>query len=412
MSSKKPNFIEPVLELCAEDTKFTEMLELFRENVPDLKPIDFFQPNSKLRLHDPSSVSNLHMYALLSFHFVRAAPTNKRVGCSFIGKVSKKKGSGPGIFFNRPHVMELCNLLLNGDGYSFVSITDSAVKKIWESLERKFRRADNEESQKCTQSLVFDREALLPGACAPVKDSTSSKSLRNRSVTVSNSSQKRSPAPAADITRSRSAKRSKPVKVIVPPDSNSSGPSFKFNYKFVHRSTVLRQVARIRSLKLQNKTIQSELTSKTAELMVSNHEFGNLNEAHSTLKSEFDQLSVVHETVCKSNKDLTVQLKSLKREIECLTNKLLILEEIQNDINAVESRMDDPNFEIESEIKKVNEDFDTGKDFPQIKVRHSLKNINPRVHLGITLIRQIGRVSLENTMPLFVALGNAVFGQN
>lgn len=401
-----PNSFDSVLELCDVDTQFTEMLELFRKTVPDLQPVDFFQPNSKLKLFNPSLVSNMHMYALLSFHYARFNSTNKRSGSSFIGRLSKNKGSGPGIYFNRSHVTELCNLLLNGEGYSHINVTDHAVKKVWEALAGKFRSCED------TQHFTFDRVALLPGVYTPVKDSSKSKSLRSGSVTASNTIQKRPAAPLTDKTPLRSIKRSKLVREQVPSGGDVSGPSFKFNYKFVHRSTLFRQASRIKSLKIQNKTIKSELTSKTAELMVSKHEFGKLHEAHSTLKSELDKQSVMHETICQSNKDLTEQLKNLKKEIDFLTNKLLLLEELQNDVNYVESKVDDPNFEIESAIKKVNFDFDADKDFPKIKVRYSFQKINPCIHLGIILIRQIGRVSLENTMPLFVALANSVFGQN
>ena len=78
----------------------------------------------------------------------------------------------------------------------------------------------------------------------------------------------------------------------------------------------------------------------------------------------------------------------------------------------LKNQIDDPNFKIQSEIMKASNDFDINKEFPEILVRNSLKRINPAIHLGIMMIRQIGRVSLENTMPLFLALANSVFGQN
>ena len=79
-------------------------------------------------------------------------------------------------------------------------------------------------------------------------------------------------------------------------------------------------------------------------------------------------------------------------------------------MKAIKNQIDDPNFKIQSEIMKASNDFDINKEFPEILVRNSLKRINPAIHLGIMMIRQIGRVSLENTMPLFLALANSVFG--
>ena len=154
MSSQEHNPLAPVLELCSGDDKFVNMLELFKKNVPDIKAIDFFQPNSKLKLYYPSTVTNLQMYALLSFHFVRAGNKNKRSGISFIGRLGKNDNT-PAIFFNRSHVLSLCNLLLNGNCDTTILISDTTMKKMWDSLHGNFRSCMDEESGRLFGNLIY-----------------------------------------------------------------------------------------------------------------------------------------------------------------------------------------------------------------------------------------------------------------
>ena len=408
MGSNENKSLTPVIDFYSKDENFVRMLELFRKNDTDLGPIDFFQTiNSRLGKLNPISVTNLHMYALLSFHFVRYPTKNRRSGCAFIGRLNNSKSSGQGIYFSMPHVLALCNLLLNDHAISTVTVTEATLKKVWERLKNFKSRSSSESTN--LQNATFDIECANTNVAGRKTTANNNIGLRTFTPRRDNPSLKRSASPV-DATAAVIIKRPKPLKIN--PKSNKVLSRSKTNYKYMHRVTVFRQAARIKALRAQNKTLQNELSDKKSELMFSNHEMANLEETHTLLQKKFGQISENFENTCKLNKDLNKQLKSHKNEIEYLTNKLFILEELQSDVNAIEDKLDDPNFVMESEVKQINEDFDAGKEFPQIKVRLSLKKINPAIHLGVVLIRQIGRVSLENTMPLFLALANSVFGQN
>ena len=60
---------------------------MFEKIIPDIEPIDFFQPNSRLKIVDPSVITNLHVYSLLYLHFARFPSKNKRSGINFIGVI-------------------------------------------------------------------------------------------------------------------------------------------------------------------------------------------------------------------------------------------------------------------------------------------------------------------------------------
>ncbi len=185
-------------------------------------------------------------------------------------------------------------------------------------------------------------------------------------------------------------------------------------YKLQHWSTVTRQAARISNLKTKQKHLEPEITSQKADNLILSKDLVKLQEKHKLLQLKFEKFRSMHATVCMSNLNLNQELKTSKEEVLYLTDKMMVLEELNNDLNAVESKIGDPDFQLNEEIDKIVANFDSEKEFPEILVRQSTsqKKINPVIHLGIILIRQIGRVSLENTMPLFLALANSVFGQN
>ena len=399
MNSGKQNTLDAVLDLCLEDIKFTELVDLFRKTVPDIDAIDFFQPNSKLRKFDSINLTNLHIYALLSFHFNRQASKNRRSAVMFIGTLCKKKNSKPGIHFNRNHVLTLLNLILGPENI----IADSDLMKIWDYLDTNFKSCRTEESGRFIGDLKFDRN-IIPGLSivkipSPrIRPKVGKRPLKRPQVV-----ELKSPSTPCKRPKAINLKQSNNKLFLSHPNKN---------LKLVYRSTLIRQAARINSLKNQNEKFRSQLTDKEAENVDLVTELKTLQAEKIDLEIKLNKFNDMHENVCKHNKMLNEKLENSKNEIHYLTNKLLYLEEIQNDFDAIEDKFDDPNFEIESEFKKLNEDFENCQEFPQILVRTSIKKINPVVHLGITLIRQIGRVSLENTMPLFLALANSVFGQN
>ena len=135
MSINEASSLSRVLEIYPQDEKFVQLLELFRRNVPEIEPVVFFQPNSRLRNLFSDSVTNLHMFAPLSFHFLRFPSTNRRSGCSFIGRAENRKNSRNGIYLSRSRVMSPYNMVLKTDVNDNI-VTDNQSKKIWGELEK------------------------------------------------------------------------------------------------------------------------------------------------------------------------------------------------------------------------------------------------------------------------------------
>ena len=397
MSSVNVNALKSVIDLATSDCKFVEMLDLFKCHVPDLEALDFFQPNSRLRDLEPALLTNFHMYSVLYFHYLRYGT---KFGKSFIGRITNTKKSDPGLYFSRDHVLSLCSLILKQ------KITNVNMLKIWQTLDRKFKSCKTEESSKFIGDSPFEIELIIPGF-------TSSSEVRNSDRLAG---VKCKPASPLDEPVTCPAKRAKKT---VPKVANCKSPAIipnvkprqlAKNFKFVHRSTVTRQAARITSLKMKNSAAMHELTEKKVEILELTSVLKNLQAEHSKLTLKFEEFTSMHETVCHTNNKFRKELEDCKNEVRYLSNKLLELEDLQSTVSHVENKIDDPDFEIDSAISKANDDFEAGN-FPKIVVRNSTKDINPKIPLAIILIRNIGRVSLENTMPLLCALANSVFGQ-
>ena len=407
MNSSNQVSHDPLLKLCNEDTQFVALIKMFEKIIPDIEPMDFFQPHSRLKIVDPSVITNLHVYSLLYFHFARFPSKNKRSGINFIGVIGKNKNRKPGIYFNRSHVLSLYRSILRSDN----DITEFLLKKLYDGLDKNFRSCRTEESGKFIGDTKFNRASISSVLSTP---EIKSKRLSRSSRTVSaNNSLKRQLDTLPKLSCSNLGKRLKRSKVVEPCDSLSlKNCSTSKNYKFVHRATVNRQASRIKCLRRRNLICESKLASKEAEVMVLANDLKKLQEEYQNLKIEFKGFSDMHSTVCKTNSSITRKLETSSNEIHYLSHKLMFFEDLKSDLKAIKNQIDDPNFKIQSEIMKASNDFDINKEFPEILVRNSLKRINPAIHLGIMMIRQIGRVSLENTMPLFLALANSVFGQN
>ena len=386
--------LTPTLSLCSGDAKFVEMYELFRNILPDLELVDFFQPNSKLSLLKPSEVTYLHMHSLLSIHFSRKACSNRRTGVKFGGYTGCSKKSEPGIYFSLVHVTSICELITGQ------SILGKDVKLIWDHLRQSFQLCLSEESRRFIGDTLFDLKTIVSNPI-PIRLGQNVDRIKLRTRVV----KKRSLSP--DIQCNSFPKIVKLTEPLCIGNSALTVRPYK-NYTLTHRSTVIRQNSRIKSLKLQNRLLLTKCTLKENENLVLANDLKNLQAGHLELQEKFQEHVIVQNTVVKANKDLIGKLKSSNENIDYLTNKLLSLEDIQNDLEVIENQIEDPNFD--SVIRKANDNFDQHQ-FPQIEVRHSIKIINPAIHLGIILLRQIGRVSLENTMPLFLALANSVFGQ-
>ena len=408
MEQNQDENMVPVLQLCHSDPKFLEMLALFEKDLPGLVATDFFQlqVNSVFSSFKTSNLKNIHLYSVLQFYFARKGPKNRRFGNRFIGFINKGKGSPSGVFFNRPHVLSICNFLLCNENNETKLITDYGLDKIWNFLDKNYKLHKSEESREFFGSLKFDVSSVLPEIAN--SSSALSRSLKARKCTKVNAS-KRSIESVSGCKSYR--KRPKTVPSPVAGTTSRTKRKESGDYKYVYRSTLARQVSRIKALKLSVKGTETKLSAKVAEVIVLESQVKNLQKKCNNLLEKFDDLTSVHAKVCKSNLELTGQIKQAKSELEYITDKLLTLEDLQNDLNNVEDTLNDPNFELESEIDKIIDDFEAGKIFPQLEARFSAKKINPAINLGIILIRQIGRVSLDNTMPLFVAIANNVFGQ-
>jgi len=272
------------------------------------------------------------------------------------------------------------------------------MQKIWDNLLKNFTSCKTEESRRFIGDTVFHLESMIPDPLIP-GSTQAAYSIRSRVI------KKRELSPETPTQNCSPRSRIKRVR-----ESENPAPAVRpnKNLALLHRSTVTRQCSRIRSLKLVNQMWRSKFNVKEAETVILTKDLKDLQAAHLKLQDQFQEHLTMHNNVCVTNKDLIGKLKSSNEKVDYLSNELHTLEDIQNDLKVLENEIEDPNFD--SVIRNAQENFDQ-KDFPQIQVRHSIKKINPAIHLGIILIRQIGRVSLENTMPLFLALANSVFGQ-
>ena len=406
MSSDTSDAFKSAIELAASDLKFAEMLDLFKCHVPELEPLDFFQPNSRLRLLQPELVQNVHMYCVLYFHYCRYGPKasfskQTSAGSSFVGTLSKAKKSDAGLYFSRNHVLSLCSVILKQ------KISLNCMAKIWEKLNREFKTCKSDESSKFFGELPFEIGTVIAGftGAAPSLSETETKSS-TRIAGI-----KRKPVKAIDLPVTPTVKRAIKAEPINADLKEPAVVKSTKNYKFVHRSTVTRQAARITSLRLKNSAAMQELIERDYRILELTNELKNLKAEHEILKSKFEEFSSMHENVCQTSNKYKKELEVCNDEVRYLSNKLLELEDLQISVSHIENKLDDPDFEIDSAIEKANADFEAGN-FPKIVIRNSIKDINPKIPLAIILIRNIGRVSLENTMPLLCALGNSVFGQS
>lgn len=399
MSTSDTNVFKAALKLATSDVKFVEMLNLFKSQVGELEAIDFFQPNSRLKLLQPSLVTNLHMYCVLNFHYNRCGSKGgKQIGPKFVGKISKAKNSGPGLYFSRNHVLSLCSLILKQ------SLSERNMQKIWEQLNKDFKSSRTDESSRFLGELPFEIDSFIPGyASSSDVDASSRHSCRIAGV-------KHKPVVSPGV---HSSHRLKKIRPNVEPAVNFAFDSRKStkNYKFVHRSTVSRQAARIKVLRAKNSDSKREMAEKNLTILGLSCELKRTHTEHRALTLKLKEMSSMHEKICQASNVYRKKWEDAKSDIRFLSNKLLELEELQMNADHVESKLDDPDFEIDSAIEKANDDFAAGN-FPKMKVRNSIKEINPKIYLGIILIRNIGRVSLENTMPLLAALANSIFGQS
>ena len=406
MSSEVKDAVSAALQLCSSDDKFVGMTELFRKLAPEIKFIDFLQPNSKLRYIDVAGITNLHIYSLLSFHFVRGGPKNKNSASKFIGTKEKRR-KGKAIYFSIAHVTSICNIILQQN------FSTRTVTNIWHYLDKSFNKCSSKESERFSEDSTFGTHKWIRSTPASASTSCKTDIRPSRSTQPTNRKDAiKRPAVSSSVTTSKPKK----PKIASEQSTKPEMPSTK-NWTYVHRSTIYRQAAQIKNFKNKLVSSESKLVSKEAECIVLSHELQKSEAAVCHLQNKIQELESIQFKVCKNNKELAKKLEESSKQIHYLTDRLLFLESIQGELNAAENLAaknidEDPDFELVSKIKKVNEEFDKGVDFPKIDVRSSIKNINPAINLGITLIRRIGRVSDENTMPLFVALANSVFGQN
>ncbi|KAL5269739.1 hypothetical protein ACHWQZ_G003266 [Mnemiopsis leidyi] len=278
------------------------------------------------------------------------------------------------------------------------------MQKIWEQLNKDFKSSRTDESSRFLGELPFEIDSFIPGY-ASSSDVDTSNRLSCRIAGV-----KHKPVVSPGV---HSSHRLKKIRPNVEPAVNFAFDSRKStkNYKFVHRSTVVRQAARIKDLRAKNSDSKREMAEKNLTILGLSCELKRTHTEHRALTLKLKEMSSMHEKICQASNVYRKKWEDAKSDIRFLSNKLLELEELQMNADHVESKLDDPDFEIDSAIEKANDDFAAGN-FPKMKVRNSIKEINPKIYLGIILIRNIGRVSLENTMPLLAALANSIFGQS
>ena len=190
MEQNQDENMVPVLQLCHSDPKFLEMLALFEKDLPGLVATDFFQlqVNSVFSSFKTSNLKNIHLYSVLQFYFARKGPKNRRFGNRFIGFINKGKGSPSGVFFNRPHVLSICNFLLCNENNETKLITDYGLDKIWNFLDKNYKLHKSEESREFFGSLKFDVSSVLPEIAH--SSSALSRSLKARKCTKVNASKR------------------------------------------------------------------------------------------------------------------------------------------------------------------------------------------------------------------------------
>ena len=388
------NFTEEVEELAQNDQQFQIAFKSFIALSADLELKDFFILNtSKIKFlsMNVAAIQPENLYWLLHIHFNRYIPKNRRSN-PFIGRISKSLNACRCLYFSREHIVGLFNSIFNGNA------THRQLLAIWTKLHSFVRNCKTDIAREFVWSdldqSMFDMNKII-NISAGSSTQESSRLTRASTEPQSNKSVHNKPSSSKSTipcNKKRTVKKEKGVQTT---------HTFK-KFSFTSKTRIDRLKESNRKFKNSLQVAEDKLRFKNVDYEILERECFDLKSKNTNLTSQILKLNAMHESLQSS-------FKGIKTEYNYVSNELLSLQELKKDLNKIESFSNDPEFCSKVELAKSELKIEN---FPLVEMRSSRGSINPKINLGITVLRQIGHCSLEKTMPTLVLLGNLLFGQN
>ena len=361
---------------------------------------------AKLTAVNANEYKPVHLYWLLNIHFARNPPKNRRSN-PFIGRINKSKNAKSCLYFPREHIEHIFQLIFRTD-----NVSHRDLEKLWSGL--------NMHIQKCKSGVSLDfvfSELEQNFELTEIIELCNRKQLQTSTIlnlthNTRSVIHKLPNMPVIDETPHSSSKVNLPKNSsTIPLHGNFSTKKAKcVQTTHTFKKFTFMSKTRINRLKESNRKLKLSLDESKRKLEMEKIDYQILDKNFSELKSKY---SVQTTQIMKLNNEhatLQSSLNGLKSEYNCISNELLQLKDLQNDLHKIERFSNDPDFC--SKVDQLCKSDLKVEEFSPIDMRSRRGSINPKINLGITVLRQIGHCSLEKTMPTLVLLGNLLFGQN
>lgn len=303
-----------------------------------------------------------------------------RIHGKFVGKLSKRKGLDYGVYLPGDHLLNIALAIFNNP-----DITMTTLQNIYNDLSKKGRVDED----------IFYIERYIVGTLVP-----------NYSPITTTSS----------VTHPDPAEASTSSPTITSTIGTQTWHSQQ-NFLLVSKVAEDRSSTKIAELTSTLKTLTDKIEVLEADNNTLKIENEQLKGENSLMTTNIAKLTLAATEQSNKLKEAKQNRMKLLNECRALEDQLCQYESTAGE--AVDDLTQNPDVELDAifeQYKSILELADpsisvSARSTLQIPMRTSRKNINPKITLAITILRQIGHCSLEKTTQTLVLLGK-LFSKN